>query len=48
MYLQYDALLQMEVERLLVTENAVSMETTSVEGSDTSGSASRKRKKLSK
>ncbi|XP_041964608.1 hydrocephalus-inducing protein homolog isoform X2 [Alosa sapidissima] len=44
----YDALLQMEVERLLVKENAVSMETTPVEGSDVCGSGCRKRRKLSK
>ncbi|XP_062403912.1 hydrocephalus-inducing protein homolog [Sardina pilchardus] len=44
----YDALLQMEVERLLVKENAVSMETTPVERSDVSGSGGRKRRKLSK
>ncbi|KAL2094103.1 hypothetical protein ACEWY4_011415 [Coilia grayii] len=44
----YDTMLQMEVERLLVKENAVSMETTPVEGSDSSGSGSRKRRKLSR
>ncbi|KAM6946364.1 hydrocephalus-inducing protein homolog [Aplochiton taeniatus] len=44
----YDGLLQMEIERLLVKENAVAMESSLVEHTDTPGSSSRWRKRLSR